>query len=147
METVLDSVRRHARERGGDPVYWTPARTWTFAQLDEASSRIAQGLKSLGIVAGDRLVVTGRNLVGRVTVGQTGDAVTTTVAVAAQPTAITMAAARVIVTSANLDANFAPIGPGIVTAIDPKTMQVLGTAQMSGTNSDRRGSGARRTLC
>jgi hypothetical protein len=81
------------------------------------------------------LANTGRNLVGRVTVGQTGDAVTTTVAVAAQPTAITMAAARVIVTSANLDANFAPIGPGVVTAIDPKTMQVLGTAQMGGTNS------------
>jgi fatty-acyl-CoA synthase len=55
LGTVLDSVRRHARERGGDPVYWTPARSWTFAQLDEASSRIAQGLMSLGIVPGDRV--------------------------------------------------------------------------------------------
>src|SRR5258706_8507058 len=55
METVLDSVRRHARERGADLVYWTPARTWSFAQLDDASSRIAQGLKNLGIGAGDRV--------------------------------------------------------------------------------------------
>ena len=53
--TVVDTVRRHARERGGDPVYWTPARIWSFAELDEASNRIAQGLKSLGIGAGDRV--------------------------------------------------------------------------------------------
>ena len=54
-EIILDSVRRHARERGGESVYWTPARSWTFAQLDEASNRIAQGLKNLGIGPGDRV--------------------------------------------------------------------------------------------
>ena len=54
-ELVIDTVRRHARERGGDLAYWTPARTWSFAQLDEASSRIAQGLASLGVGAGDRV--------------------------------------------------------------------------------------------
>ena len=54
-ETVLETIRRHAREHGGDPAYWTPARTWSFAQLDEASGRIAQGLQSLGIRAGDRV--------------------------------------------------------------------------------------------
>ena len=54
-ETILDAVRRHARERGGNLAYRTPARTWTFAQLDEASSRVAQGLKSLGVGAGDRV--------------------------------------------------------------------------------------------
>ena len=69
------------------------------------------------------------------TVGQTSDAITTSVTVAPQPTAITVAGGRVLVTSANLDANFVPIGNGIVTAIDPKTMQVLGTATMGGTNS------------
>ena len=52
METILDTIRRHGRERGGDAVYWTPARTWSFAQLEEASNRVAQGLKSLGIGAG-----------------------------------------------------------------------------------------------
>ena len=46
-----------------------------------------------------------------------------------------MAGGRALVVSSNLDANFAPIGNGIVTAIDPKTMQVLGTATMGGTNS------------
>jgi fatty-acyl-CoA synthase len=52
---VVENLRRHARERGADPAYWTPARTWSFAQLDAASSRIAQGLLSLGIGPGDRV--------------------------------------------------------------------------------------------
>ena len=52
---VIDNLRRYARERGADPAYWTPARTWSFAQFDEASNRIAQGLRSLGIGAGDRV--------------------------------------------------------------------------------------------
>ena len=45
-ENILDAVRRHARERGGDLAYRTPARNWTFAQVDEASNRVAQGLKT-----------------------------------------------------------------------------------------------------
>ena len=78
---------------------------------------------------------TNRNVVGRVTVGQSGDAVGNTVTVAAQPTAVAVTGGRALVVSANLDANFLPIGNGIVTAIDPKTMQVLGTATLGGTNS------------
>jgi acyl-CoA synthetase (AMP-forming)/AMP-acid ligase II len=54
-EIVLDAIRRHARERGGQLAYRTPARNWSFAQFDDASSRVAQGLKSLGIGAGDRV--------------------------------------------------------------------------------------------
>jgi hypothetical protein len=76
-----------------------------------------------------------RNVVGRFTAGQTTDAIGNTVTVAPQPTAVVMAGARALVVSSNLDANFAPIGNGIVTAVDPKTMQALGTAQMGGTNS------------
>ena len=76
-----------------------------------------------------------QNLVGRFTVGQASDAITSTVSVAPQPTAIAVANGRVLVISTNLDANYAPIGNGIVTAIDPKTLQVVGTATMGGTNS------------
>ena len=75
-------------------------------------------------------------VVGRVTVGQPSDSVNDTVEVAPQPTALTFAGGRVLVTSTNLDENFNPIGNGIVTAIDPKTMAVLGTATTGGTNSN-----------
>jgi hypothetical protein len=75
-------------------------------------------------------------IVGRMTVGQPNAAITFSVAVAPQPTAISVTGGRVLVTSANLDANFAPIGNSIVTAIDPKTMQVLGKATMGGTNAN-----------
>jgi fatty-acyl-CoA synthase len=54
-ETIPEAIRRHARDKGGDTVYWTPSRIWTFAALDEAAGRIAQGLASLGIAAGDRV--------------------------------------------------------------------------------------------
>ncbi|MEK6246092.1 MAG: long-chain-fatty-acid--CoA ligase [Pseudomonadota bacterium] len=54
-ETVPEAIARHARHKGGDTAYWTPSRIWTFAQLEDASNRIAQGLKSLGIGAGDRV--------------------------------------------------------------------------------------------
>lgn len=74
-------------------------------------------------------------VVGRVTVGQPSDSVNDTVDVAPQPTALSFAGGRVLVTSTNLDENFNPIGNGIVTAIDPKTMAVLGTATTGGTNS------------
>ncbi len=75
------------------------------------------------------------NVVGRVTTGQTSDTVTKTAVVAPQPTAIQMAGGRVLVVSANLDANYKPIGNGIVTALDPRTLQVLATVATGGTNS------------
>ena len=72
--------------------------------------------------------------VGRMTVGQPNDAITKTVTVAPQPTAMAFDGTHAFVISANLDQNFNPIGNGIVTEIDPKTMQVLGTATTGGTN-------------
>lgn len=74
-------------------------------------------------------------VLGRMTVGQTGDAITSTVPIAPSPTAVSFAGGRILVTSGNLDANYEPIGNGIVTAIDPKTMQVVGTVSTGGTNS------------
>ncbi|MEJ2175043.1 MAG: long-chain-fatty-acid--CoA ligase [bacterium] len=55
METVIDAIRRHAREQSEALVYWTPTRRWTFGELDAASNRAAQGLRGLGIGAGERV--------------------------------------------------------------------------------------------
>src|SRR5262249_29477365 len=73
--------------------------------------------------------------IARMTINQASDAITASATVAPQPTAVAAVGGRVLVTSANLDASFTPIGNGIVTAIDAKTMQVLGKATMGGTNS------------
>jgi hypothetical protein len=77
----------------------------------------------------------GLGLVGRVTVGQAGDSIANTVAVASQPTDIRVTGGRVLVTSANLDDNFTPIGNGVVTILDSKTLTAIGTVTTGGTNS------------
>ena len=55
METILDAMARHASGRGGERAYWTPRRTWTFAELWDASGRVATGLGQQGIGRGDRV--------------------------------------------------------------------------------------------
>jgi hypothetical protein len=66
--------------------------------------------------------------VGKFTVGTGGGAITETVVVAPFPSdVITFSASAVLVVSANLDDNYAPAGEGVVTAIDPTTMEVTGT--------------------
>lgn len=55
MDTVLEAVRRHARERASERVYWSPARSWTFAELDAAANRVAQGLLALGVAPSERV--------------------------------------------------------------------------------------------
>ena len=106
----------------------TVQRFFTFASGNTTGSAFADDTT---ILAANSTLGT----VGRMTVGQVADAVSSTVKVAPQPTAIAIAGGRALVTSSNLDANFAPIGNGIVTAVDLKTMQVLGTATMGGQNS------------
>ncbi len=53
--SIADIIRRQARERGHATAFVTPTRRWTFAEVDSASNRLAQGLASLGIGAGDRV--------------------------------------------------------------------------------------------
>jgi hypothetical protein len=106
----------------------TVKRYFTFANGNATGSAFADDTTI--IVANSN-----SNLVGRFTVNQTADGITSTANVAPQPTAVVIAGGRAVIVSANLDENFAPIGNGIVTAVDPKTMQVLGTATSGGTNS------------
>ncbi len=73
--------------------------------------------------------------VGRATVNQASDAFVQTAKVAPAPARIVMAAGRVAVISGNLDENFQPIGNGVVTFLDPRTLQLQGTVQTGGTNS------------
>lgn len=72
--------------------------------------------------------------VGRFTVDQAGDSIRQTVRVAPAPTEIVVHNGRALVISSNLDARFKPLGNGVVTAIDPRTLQVIGTVQTGGTN-------------
>lgn len=73
--------------------------------------------------------------VGKFTVGQTSDSITDTVTVAPAPTAVAIAGGRAFIISANYDANYNTLGNGIVTAIDPATMHVLGSVETGGTNA------------
>jgi acyl-CoA synthetase (AMP-forming)/AMP-acid ligase II len=55
MMTILDAIGRHAAEKGGECAYWTPQRSWTFAQLWETAGRTASALAQQGIGPGDRV--------------------------------------------------------------------------------------------
>jgi hypothetical protein len=73
--------------------------------------------------------------VGRFTAGQKSDTISDTVRVAPSPTDIEVSGSTVFVISANLNSNFEPNGNGIVTAINAKTLAVIGTVTTGGTNS------------
>lgn len=73
--------------------------------------------------------------VGKFTLDQPSDEITLTTAVTAAPSAIVAGDRVLYVVSSNLDENFAPLGNGVVTAIDPATMGILWTVSAGGTNS------------
>jgi len=55
METLIDAVRGQARDKPDALAFLTPTRRWTFAQLEAAANRAAQGLRALGIGEGERV--------------------------------------------------------------------------------------------
>ena len=68
--------------------------------------------------------------VGRVDASRAGGAITDTVRVTPAPTAVVAAGGRAYVVSSNLDTKnqYRSLGNGVVTAVDPATMRVVGTA-------------------
>jgi DNA-binding beta-propeller fold protein YncE len=75
------------------------------------------------------------NYVGKVSIGQSDPAITDTASVGAPgPTAVVVTAGKAFVVSGNLDDNSAPLGPGVVTVIDPATMTPIDTIETGGTN-------------
>ena len=87
---------------------------------------------------GDRMVLAANqetDQVGRFMLDQAGGAIGDLVSVAPFPTAVVpYADSLAFVVSANLDDNYAPAGDGVVTAIDPRTMAVVGTIGTGGAN-------------
>jgi hypothetical protein len=75
------------------------------------------------------------DVIGRFTVDQVSDDIVDVVSVAPAPSAVVMGGNEVLAISANLDDAFAPLGNGIVTAIDPITLDVRGSVETGGTNS------------
>ncbi len=51
--SLADLIRRRAAEHAERVAFVTPARSWTYGELDAQSSRIAQGFAAAGVVAGD----------------------------------------------------------------------------------------------
>jgi long-chain acyl-CoA synthetase len=61
--TVADLLRIHAKERPDQVAVILGDRDVTFAELDERSSRVAQGLVAAGVGPGDRIAILDKNSV------------------------------------------------------------------------------------
>lgn len=53
FRSLADLIRHQAQRLGERCAFVAPARRWTYAELDEISNRVAQGLAAEGIGAGD----------------------------------------------------------------------------------------------
>jgi fatty-acyl-CoA synthase len=59
--TIGDVLRRSARRDPNRPALHFESRTWTYRSLDQAASRVAARLLSLGLHKGDRVAAYGKN--------------------------------------------------------------------------------------
>ena len=59
--TVADLLREHAAASPDAPAYVLGPRVVSFADLDERSNRVAQGLRAAGVGAGDRVAILDKN--------------------------------------------------------------------------------------
>ena len=59
--TLANIVRMHAAARGGQPMLTYGSRTITYAEMDRASSRVAQGLLAEGVGPQDRVAFLDKN--------------------------------------------------------------------------------------
>ncbi len=53
FRSIPEMIRERAEAYPDSVAYITASRTWTYAQLDQASNRIAQGLAAQGVGSGD----------------------------------------------------------------------------------------------
>jgi len=59
--TLAGLIREHSATIGDRPAFTFEGRVMTYRDLDERSSRVAQGLRAAGLGAGDRVAVLDRN--------------------------------------------------------------------------------------
>jgi long-chain acyl-CoA synthetase len=62
ITTTADLVLKHSAERGDSPAIWFEGTTTTWAELDERSNQVANGLIALGVGPQDRVAFFDKNV-------------------------------------------------------------------------------------
>ncbi|MET0628156.1 MAG: long-chain-fatty-acid--CoA ligase [Acidimicrobiia bacterium] len=61
IDTIAGIVRVHGRARGDAPALEYQGTTTTYAELDDASNRVANAMAALGVTAGERVALLDKN--------------------------------------------------------------------------------------
>ncbi len=61
IRTLADAPRAHGRDRGGERAFHFEGRTTTYAEFDQHTARVANGLTELGLKQGSRVAYLGKN--------------------------------------------------------------------------------------